>query len=363
MGCCQPIEQITYDYSSEAVLKSYHLNSSPHYRESSIKSPHNANNPFIDTTFKSPKKEIRLIEFQTPTERNTRKRQWTSEEIDMKNLILAFKNEDLKYLFGYIENEDFIEEIVCNIEHKWASYPKTIGNLACVLICNILNSYLNEEINSELLKEIKNTIENILQEQSFFGVLGFFKGQIDRKRFFTLEHGFLMINSLLGFLGEDHNKEMDFLMKVLIEFIIAFNGGFKGRKIEMALLIFDIFLKIHEKNMFSSQILDNSLNILRTSWLVFEISIELYSFDEQLFIWFRISNFLDEISKKHEKRLKNIEFQFKEGNIKDLLISMKSRLLTERAKFEKIKESQAKIMKFLMNLLEYIVFLILDLDL
>jgi len=213
------------------------------------------------------------------------------------------------------------------------------------------------------LKEIKNTIENILQEQSFFGVLGFFKGQIDRKRFFTLEHGFLMINSLLGFLGEDHNKEMDFLMKVLIEFIIAFNGGFKGRKIEMALLIFDIFLKIHEKNMFSSQILDNSLNILRTSWLVFEISIELYSFDEQLFIWFRISNFLDEISKKHEKRLKNIEFQFKEGNIKDLLISMKSRLLTERAKFEKIKESQAKIMKFLMNLLEYIVFLILDLDL
>ena len=364
MGCCQPMEQISYDVSSEDVLKSYHLSSSAHYRNSTIRSPIHGGPMLLETSLKTtpPKKdvrEMRLNEFQTPTERNNRYRQWNANEQEVNNLVLAFKNEDLKYLFEYVKNEDFVDETGLIIEHKWAVYPRTMGSLACALITSILGSYINEEVHPEVLNELRSVIITVFHEQSFIVLLSFFREMIDKKRFFLLEHGFLMINSLLVFY-EVNPKDSEFLIKMLVDFLLVFNSGFKERKVEMGLLTLETLQKIHEHNKPSVQISEHGLSIVKTFWLIYDISIELYTFDEQLIIWFRLLNFLDEVSKNKGKRIQEYIEKFKMGNIKDLLISIKMRITQENSK---VKEMQPKNRKFEPNLLEYLSVLFLDLNL
>ncbi len=338
MGCCQPAEQwnYIYDYPSEAALKSYHPNhtTSPHYQR---KSPEN-----INTSYKSPPKSIIFKEFQTPT---TQKSQ-NYEEIEVKRLLEAYNNEDLKTLFTYVKSHRLFEEIRVEIKHKWVSFPRTLGVLSCIFITNILNSYINEEINEELLEITKRNMKEICEkDEGFIKILLYFKGEIEGKRFYKLESGFLMICFIVEFLEEFEGKTLEFLVKICIEYVNLFNLGFENRKIEVILVIFDIYQRIHAKSELWRFIWENGLKIVRSLWYIYEISDKSYLFDEKVVIWFRMVNFIDEISKNNEKRIEEIVKKFEEGNIRDLL-----KKLVEGLE----KDSKKKMTKFDENLKEYI---------
>ena len=341
MGCCQPAEQwnYSYDYPTEAVLKSYNQTTSisPHYQR---KTPEN-----INTSYNSPKKPLIFKEFQTPTQKNSN----FNEDIELKRLKIAYNNEDLKALFSYVRSERLFEEISIEIKHKWVDFPRNLGVLSCIFIINILNSYINEEINKELFEEIKGNLKKICEEdEGFMGILLYFKGEIDGKRLEKLEAGFLMIFFILEFLEEFEEKTEEFLVKICLEYVNLFNLGFENRKIEVILVIFDILRRIHVKNdKLWGVIYENGLKIIRSLWFIYEISDKLYIFDEKVVIWFRILNFLDEMSKKDERRIVEIVKKFEQGNIKDLLKKFGEGLEGDKGKVSKFEENLKNYLEFL----------------
>ena len=362
MGCCQPAELINYDYSKEDVLKSYNLTSSTHYKKNNFKnteSPRKSNDKVhITTFFQSPnRREVTFKDFQTPTERKSKNDYWSIEEIDLKNLINAYKNEDLRFLFTYVRSDKKLEENMVIFEHKWAKTPKSLGSLTCGMISSILTSYLNEEVNLELFEEVKRTLIEILEEGFLMNILQYFKLEMDNKKFDKFDYGLQMVSVMLDFFDKFNEKDLQKFIILLIDYMLAFNIGFKDRKIETILVILDIFRKIHEKTNLVCELWEHGLILLRTLWFVYEISKELYIYDDQLVIWFRILNFIDETSKREDKRLLNIELKFQQGNIKDLLMKFNQKIIAETEKnIDPLKKQQ----RFDVDLLEYIKYLLKD---
>lgn len=364
MGCCQPAEfnGYSYEYPSDKVLQSNTLilPPNPHYISHAFRSSLSPKNKFPDkvskiqtSLYKSPKKLLTFKDFQTPKERKTRVNDWNFEEVELHNLYTAYQNEDLSFLFTLIKNDRLFKQEFFQIEHSWAQFPQTIGQLACVLISNVLESYLNEQINEMLLKELEKSLQEFANENIFLDFFVYLQEELKEKRCYKLEHAFLMISLVLEFISKFSLKDHDVLLQILIEYFAAFSlGGFKERKAETLLLVLDILRKLHKKNnAFYSLLGENMQLIARTLWFLFENTKEMYSYDEQTTIWFRLVNFIEEISKKDDgARIKELITRFSQNNLQDLLKMMRESLgfsLTE----EKNPSKQ-----FGKKLLDYIVF-------
>lgn len=134
--------------------------------------------------------------------------------------------------------------------------------------------------------------------------------------------------------------------------------GFKDRKVETLLVVYDILRKTYSKknDPNSSLIFQNGLLISKTFILVYEISKEMYSMKEQIFFWFRMINFLDEISMNEAgNRVEIIVFKFFQGKLDEILKEMKYKL--EKILTEEKKDLNNDLV-FEKNLLEYINFLL-----
>lgn len=367
MGCCQPAEfnGYSYEYPSDKVLQSNTLilPPNPHYISHTLRSSLSPKNKLPDKVtkiqtalYKSPKKVLTFKDFQTPKERKTRINDWNFEEIELHNLYTAYQNEDLSFLFTLIKNERLFKQEFFQIEHSWAQFPQTIGQLACILISNVLESYLNEQINEMLLKELDKSLQEFANDNIFLDFFCYLQEELKEKRCYKLEHAFLMISLVLEFIGKFSLKEHDILLQILLEYMAAFNlGGFKERKAETLLLTLDILRKLHKKNnAFCSVLCENTQLISRTVWFLFENTKEMYSYDEQTVIWFRIVNFIEEITKKDDgARIKELITAFSQNNLRDLLKLMRETLVfcLNKGKFEKDTDKD-----FGKNVLDYIDF-------
>ena len=218
MGCCQPAEFISYDYSSDNVLKSYHLSSSRipyknNYRTSLNVTPQNHHETSQNASlnnFKSPKRVIHPKDFQTPTQKKSKTSNWNSSEINFKNILAAYRNEDLEFLFEYVSNKQSFEKDWLLIEHKWASLPRNLGDLSCALISNILTSYLNEQINIDLLKEIENVLSRLLNNNKLNKIMEYLLEKQSEPEFDEREYEFLMLSMLLEFRISFHENFLNF---------------------------------------------------------------------------------------------------------------------------------------------------------
>lgn len=364
MGCCQPADfngSYSYDYHTEKMLISKQITfpKSPHYDLNSVRktaSPKSRKN--LDFLYKSPHREIFTKDFQTPKERKTRGKNWYDEEMELNNLLMAFQNEDFSFLFSFVKSERALKESFMNIAHIWAPIPETLGQLACVMIGNILTNYLDEDINEILLGQLNYTLEKLENDNVFLDLLYFLEIEIREKKNYKLDHAFLMISILLEFLKGLSLKECEILILILLEFLTAFSLGFKDRKVETLLVVYDILRKTYSKknDPNSAIIFQNGLLISKTFILVYEISKEMYSLKEQIFFWFRLINFLDEISINDAgNRVEIIVFKFFQGKLDKILKEMKD-------KIEKILTEEKKDLNndlaFEKNLLEYINFLL-----
>lgn len=360
MGCCQPTESIPYDYSSESTVKPFNLSSSRilcNNKNNYITSLRVTHQNLFPNNHKSPKKEMIHRVFQTPKQKKSKVLNWNPSKTNFKIILAAYQNEELKLLFDYIINEQSFEKDWLFIEHKWASYPQNLGGLACVFIVNILTSYLNEEINRDLLKETEDVLTMLINDNKLIRILEYFLEKNLDQNFTQREQEFLMISLILEFRISFNEIFFKIILKLLIKYIIAFNIESKNQKIETVLIIFDILRKVHEKSdLIPFLFMENGLIISRTIWFVYAISLEIYSFEDQLIIWFRILNFIDEISTKKDLRLYDVILMFKQCNLKDILFKMQEKI---NFGIQKIDKSNDNIKLFERNLLKYIGFLTL----